>query len=272
MKSFLSALTALLLFTSPVGSPPAAAVDVVANDVTDVYEMSGSIILDASFAEARESAECTTCHWRILRTCATGPLEDRRNCLGISCLAAANIAEVWRADAPTPPPIGDSLWVYRGLVCLLAPPAAVAVVSAQVRDVATRALPALRPTSQPANTTLTGLPTYFRSTQPMVVVTAPALVSGLFVTIRAVPTWTWDFGQGPHTITQDPGGAWPNGRVRHTYPRRGIYRVRVTTTWRAVYSLPGISDLPVDGDISQSAWFDLRVREARRFLHKSQGA
>ncbi len=272
VKSFLSALTALFLFTSSVGALPAAAVDVVANDITDVYEISGSIILDASFAEARESADCASCHWRILRTCATGPLEGRRNCLGIPCVAAANIAEVWRADAPAAPPIGDPLWLYRGLVCLTTPPIAVSVVSTQVRDFTLRALPALRPASQPASTTLTGLPTIFRSSQPMLFVSTPALVSGLTVTVRAAPTWTWDFGQGPQLITRDAGGAWPTGRVRHTYARRGIYRVRVTTTWRAVYTVPGIPDLPVEGDISQSAWFDLRVREARRFLHKSQGA
>jgi hypothetical protein len=39
-----------------------------------------------------------------------------------------------------------------------------------------------------------------------------------------------------------------------------------------VYEARGITDLPVDGVITQSAWFDLRVREARRFLRKPQGA
>lgn len=271
MKPFLRVAFGALLVTTLIADVPVAAVDVVANDTTDLYEISGSVILDSTYPESRDAATCTTCHWRIIRTCASGPLEDRRNCTGVACPTAEGIAEVWRADAPALPPVGDPLWTYRGLICLLEPPTATGAIAAGIRDLAVRAVPALQPLAQP-RTTLTGLPTLFRSGQPTDLMTAPAVVGGVTVRIRAVPSWTWDFGQGGILTTTDPGAAWPNGRVRHTYPRRGIYRVRVTCTWQAVYEARGITDLPVEGVITQSAWFDLRVREARRFLRKPQGA
>ena len=272
MNRFLRALLATLLATGSGLGGPAAAVDVIGNDATDTYEISGAVILDGSYAEAHEAATCSNCHWRIIRTCASGPLEDRRNCLGVPCPTAEGIAEVWRADAEAAPAIGDPLWTYRGLVCLTSPPTPVAVVATAVYDLAIRAVPPLRPASQPAASTLTGLPTLFTTGQPAMVLTEPAVVGGLTVLIHAEPTWTWDFGHGAPLTSSDPGGAWPSGRIRHVYPKRGIFRIRVTCSWHATYEVRGITELPVDGVITQSTWFDLRVREARRFLQKSKGA
>lgn len=272
MKQFPRSLGGTILLSFLANAAPAAAAEVSANDSTDLYEISGAVILDASHAEAHAAATCTNCHWRIIHTCASGPLEDRRNCLGLPCPTAQGIAEVWRADAVQAPSVGDALWTYRGLVCLTAPPAAVMSITSAVEDLALRAVPPLKPVSQPGSTTLAGLATLFSSRQPTAVHTDPAFVGGLAVIIHTVPTWTWDFGHGPVLTTTDPGGPWPTGHVRHTYLKRGIFRVRVTSTWRATYEVRGITDLPVDGVITQSAWFDLRVREARRFLQKPKGA
>lgn len=112
----------------------------------------------------------------------------------------------------------------------------------------------------------------FRSGQPAGFAAPSATVAGVQVSIRATPSWTWDFGQGAVQTTSNAGAPWPGSGVRHSYPRRGIYRVRVTATWNAVYDANGVTDLPVDGVLTQSAWFDLRVREARRFLRTHQGA
>ncbi len=261
MRQFLPALLLVVALATP-----ASATDVTGNDLTDTYEISGAVILNHTFAEAPAASSCSNCHWRVIRICQAGGVEDRSACLGTACTASTEVAEVWRAEADAAPPIGDPLWTYRGTMCLTEPPIAAAPVAFAVRDLAVRGLPALRPIAQPSGRTLTGLPTYFRSGQPPLFRSAPALVADTTVVIRAQPVWTWDFGQGPLLSTSNPGGGYPHGAVRHTYPRRGTFRVRVTCTWHATYDTRGLTDLPVDGVITQSAWFDLRVKEARRYL------
>ena len=245
---------------------PASATEVTSDDTRDLYAISGAIILNASAPDAVAAATCTNCHWRVIRICTGGALEERRPCPGTPCSRSADTAELWRADAPAAPPVGDPAWQYRGLMCLTEPPLSAGSVDSAIHDLQLRALPALRPASQPSGTTLTGLPTYFQSGQPAQFIAVPADVAGVTVQITATPRWTWDFGHGDVMSTADPGLPYPKGRLRHTYPRRGIYRVRATTTWTAHYSARGIPDIPVSGDITQTAWFDLRVREARRFI------
>ncbi len=258
-------LLALVLVLAAMG--PAAGAEVVANDVSDSYEISGAVLLNSSFVEAAAATSCDNCHWRVIRICTGGSLEDRPACRGASCEITSQLAEVWRADAVSRPPLGDPLWTFRGTICLTEPPVPMASLSGGVHDLALRALPVLAPGSQPASSTLTGLPTYFRTGQPASFVAAPATVGAVEVIVFAQPSWSWDFGHGPMLTTTDPGGVYPAGRVRHTYPKRGLFRVRVTCTWRATYSAHGLTNLPIDGVITQSAAFDLRVREARRYLH-----
>jgi hypothetical protein len=260
----LTFLPALLLALGPAA--PAGATEVLADDLSDSYVISGAIILNGTFTEAQTASSCGNCQWRVIRVCTAGGVEDRSACLGTACVASEDVAEVWRADAPSPPPVGDPLWTYRGTMCLTEPPVAATVVTAGVHDLALRSVPPILLASQPTVSTLTGLPTYFRSGQPAQFQAAPATVAGTLVTLRAQPVWTWDFGQGATLTTSDPGGPYPSGRVRHTYPRRGIFRVRVTCSWHATYSTRGLTDIPVDGVITQSAWIDLRVHEARRYL------
>ena len=247
-------------------SSPVQAVEVNGDDLADRYVISGAVLLNDSSPEAPSAAVCTNCHWRIIRICLGGTLEDRPTCPDAPCAAASEVAELWRADAAFLPPVGDPLWEYHGILCLSDPPVAAAGVTSAVADLAHRSLPPLAPRAQPSGVTLTGLPTYFRAGQPSSFAPESVSVAGVAVRLRARPTWTWDFGHGPILVTEDPGGPAPTGSIRHTYPRRGVVRVRVTCVWTAVYSAHGIQDIPVPGEITQSAWFDLRVREARGFL------
>jgi hypothetical protein len=64
---------------------------------------------------------------------------------------------------------------------------------------------------------------------------------GTPVIIRATAsTYTWSWGDGTQTVTTQPGAAYPNATVAHTY----MYKeqdvvVRLTTSWRGTYSTNG---------------------------------
>lgn len=65
---------------------------------------------------------------------------------------------------------------------------------------------------------------------------------GTPVIIRATPsayTWGWGDGSGP-TVTTQPGAAYPNQTVAHTYMHReGPVTVTLTTSWHGSYSTNG---------------------------------
>jgi hypothetical protein len=64
---------------------------------------------------------------------------------------------------------------------------------------------------------------------------------GTPVIIRATAsTYTWTWGDGAQTVTTQPGAAYPNATVTHTY----MYEeqdvvIRLTTSWRGSYSTDG---------------------------------
>jgi hypothetical protein len=64
---------------------------------------------------------------------------------------------------------------------------------------------------------------------------------GTPVTIRATASaYTWTWGDGGQTVTTQPGAAYPNPTVAHTYmyAERDVV-VRLTTSWRGSYSTDG---------------------------------
>jgi hypothetical protein len=61
------------------------------------------------------------------------------------------------------------------------------------------------------------------------------------VTIRATPSaYTWTWGDGAQTVTTQPGTAYPNATVTHTYmyAERDVV-IRLTTSWRGSYTTDG---------------------------------
>lgn len=262
VRKYLALLLGLMLILGPTAN--AVAIDVVADDTADEYLISGPAYLDSSFGEATAATDCADCHWRVLVICASGSLDDRRGCDQLP-LACPRIAEVWRADAVEAPPIGDPLWQYRGVMCLTHPPVLTREVHAQLPELVRQQVPPLRAGSRPHRITVTNLPTAFFSGQPERL--DPELrVAGAVVRLHLEPAWTWDFGHGQPVLTHRAGTPQSTSPVRHRFPRRANYRVRVDARWHATYDVNGIPGSPVPDDITQSAWFDLQVREARRFL------
>jgi hypothetical protein len=98
--------------------------------------------------------------------------------------------------------------------------------------------------------------------------TLTTTILGIGVTITATPTsYAWDFGDGATMATADPGLPWPDGALAHTYKRVGGYRLGLTTTWSATYTLAGdptVRDVP--GTATTTGAVPLEVRERRAYL------
>lgn len=128
---------------------------------------------------------------------------------------------------------------------------------------------------QPAGGAITQLPTYFAveddsrapTTFHVMIPEAPQVVLDVTVT----PTsWRWDFGDGHSLVTSDPGGDYPDGRVTHTYTRRGTVTVSTATT-SAVTQTVRTPDgaLPAQtaaASVSPATLTTLPVREGRAVL------
>ena len=272
LRPSLLRLIASLLLAGPCLSPAASAAEVVADDHSDTYAISGALLFDGRYGDARAAAGCSDCHWRITRICSWADIGARPGCIlqAWECTAEESLAVILRADAPARPPDDDPRWQARGTTCLgPAPPQSATSIHSELHEHVTLAVPPLRAASQPQGTTLTRLSTYFRSGQPRLFAPATLTIAGVPVTLRAVPTWHWRFGDGSELVTSDPGGVHPDGAVTHAFRRRGLHRVTVVTTWSAEFDARGITAIPVSGDaVTQTQSFDLRVREGRTFLTK----
>ena len=175
-------------------------------------------------------------------------------------------------------------WVRIGLSCNV--PAA-AVVAAAARPVLTLAAirqafrevqfakPVVR--IQPeGNVTLVNLPTYYRIQWPDQGVgpqeVARVQLLGRSVRIRPLGrSFVYDFGDGEHAgPTDDAGGTYPDGGVRHTYDHPGAAGVSVEATYGGEFSVDEGPWQQV-GETVQIAGppTGLRVREARARLEAS---
>ncbi len=100
---------------------------------------------------------------------------------------------------------------------------------------------------------------------PQTVVTT---ILGTAVTVTATPvSYAWDFGDGATLSTTDPGRPWPDGTLAHAYTRLGGYRLTLTTTWSATYTVaadPAVHMVP--GTATTTSATPLEVRERRSHL------
>lgn len=84
-------------------------------------------------------------------------------------------------------------------------------------------------------------------------VTKETTILGYHVTITASPiSYTWHCGDGSVFTTTDGGGHWPHGTVTHSYTRAGRYTLSVETTWRATYTVNGVT-YPIEGTLTSTS-------------------
>jgi hypothetical protein len=249
--------------------PPAvSAADVHGDDERDRYVGTGGLLLPGSIDAGTRStvAACGTCQWRLSTPCLLSPLghafDGQSPCMSVvrGCAAGDQLLRAWFRDGVDP-------WREIGLVCI--GPAGPRTVSDVGRAAAGRFeqdLPDLAPTAQPERGVVAQVPVVFGSGQGSGGTQYRYQVLGTDVVLTAAPRWRWDFGDGAGLHTDLPGGRFPLANVAHPYRRAGEYRVGVTTTWSATFTVAGLGPFPVDEMITQNRWMTVRVGEGRAVL------
>jgi len=82
-----------------------------------------------------------------------------------------------------------------------------------------------------------------------------ATLLGAAVDIRATASgYRWDWGDGSHTQTSDPGRPYPHATLTHTYPHASAAAtVALTTTWTGQFRINGGAWMPFDSTITSAS-------------------
>ena len=106
---------------------------------------------------------------------------------------------------------------------------------------------------QPPNgRTLVNFATNFYTDNGPFDVTPPLQLLGHTVELRVRPvTFAWHYGDGAIDETSEPGAAYPELRITHTYLQKGSVTPSVDTTYAATYRVDRAGPwLPVDGTVT----------------------
>lgn len=93
---------------------------------------------------------------------------------------------------------------------------------------------------QPGYEPLVNMPVYFSSGLPESFNTVVDVI-GERVSVKLVPHFHYNFGDGTTLDTTNVGGFYPDGKVTHTYKQPGEYNVRVDIVWGGVFITKGLS-------------------------------
>lgn len=259
-------VAAVALLAVAFAAAPARAADVHGDDDRDVYVGTGGLILPGSVSAKprREAAGCPGCQWRVTEVCQDPGLgsafSGRGGCGGLvpGCRDGLTMRRV--LFHPTQGP-----WRDLGLICL-GEPLTVAEVGHDVRTAVEEQVPVLAPAFWPARGAVTQLPVTFSSGQPAGSREWSMQVSGRTVRVRAMPSWSWTFGDGAAWTGTDPGGGPSRPTVAHAYGRPGLMPVEVVVRWSATYEVDGLGPFDVPEPVSQSARMEVLVGEGRAVL------
>ena len=170
--------------------------------------------------------------------------------------AAPNDVMIWIFTGPAGVSIpAPGQWVRSGQRCML-PSAAAAAQALPVltaRDFRRLPLPPGGVNVQPPNLrTLINVPTNLFVEADVTVLDTTLL--GFPVQVRATPqSFRWTFGDGRGLVTDDPGAAYPDLRITHTYTQPGVARLALATTYSGEYSIAGGPWLPINGTAEVSS-------------------
>jgi hypothetical protein len=91
---------------------------------------------------------------------------------------------------------------------------------------------------QPEVEPLVNVPIFFWSDLPTQFATRVTVV-GEVVDVLLRPGFVWSFGDGTFLSTTDPGGPYPNGKIKHTYKNPGIYPIILVQSWNGHWTHNG---------------------------------
>ena len=143
-------------------------------------------------------------------------------------------------------------------------------VQAAVHEELRKRIPSPSVTSAPPGVSLVNLLTIF-STTPAAE-QAIAFAQPVPGEVRAVPEYTWDFGDGIHGV--GPGKPFtssvlpsknPEYYTGAKYTQPGTKHVTLTVTWRVTFRLEGVQDIPLE-PIVMTASEDKQIATARGVL------
>ena len=215
-----------------------------------------------SDTDRHDIAACANCRWALVPVCKQGQPGVGCGPAATSCPAGSRRMVVLLMRPP------DTTWSTVGSYCVSGSPVTVDDVAHQLSDVVLQRVPPLTPSFQPAGGTLVNLPAIFSSGQPARLDTRRFDLVGFGIVLDARASWHWDFGDGAAADTDDPGGAWPDRGVSHTYTQPGRLTVRVVSQWQGWFTVDGMGPFAVAGaPVTQtSGALPLVVHEARAVL------
>jgi len=116
--------------------------------------------------------------------------------------------------------------------------ARVVTKTANLSDRLTKLVPTGGVAFQPEFDALINVPVIYWIDVPEIFQSRVSII-GEVVDVALRPAFIWAFGDGAIWATTNPGAAYPNQSITHTYTRPGIYSVTVITTWNGSFTHNG---------------------------------
>lgn len=242
----------------------AASPDVSGNNAIAAYVGTGGLLLPDSFSGSSQTkskvADCLGCTWRYTIYCMQESGVPCKHAV-TSCPRGSLLYRVWFGQtAGTVSVVGSVCWGS-------STPVTRSQVEDQVKDYVVRYIPALNPGYDPPGGSLTSVPVIFWTGQPTMFKPRGFSLSGRSVSIAAVPTWRWSWGDGVAVWKTVAGAQYPSRQITHQYRSPGNYKVGVTAVWQAKYNVSGVGTFDVSGEVlRQSKSLDVPISSARTVL------
>ena len=119
---------------------------------------------------------------------------------------------------------------------------------------------------QPSFQPLVNVPVYFWCDLPEIFTTKVKII-GETIDVVMRPGFAWSYGDGSFESTTDPGAAYPDGKITHTYSKAGTYLVTLITSWNGTFAHNGVQR-SITGDIKKISTVTIKIVTApTRFMN-----
>ena len=215
-----------LLLTTFLPIATASAADCVDSACIDVYTQDGQIIIEGKKGSGPTANAKPKAKPRVIKPKVAKPIFPE----------LIPRPKVTPAPTPSKPPTPTAKRTYKPRVKPSLKPKTTTSVS--LNDRLIKLLPTGGIAYQPEAEPLVNVPVYFWSDLPTQFATRVSVV-GEVVDVLLRPGFAWSFGDGTFLTTTDAGGPFPNGKIKHTYKKAGIYPVTLVQSWNGHWTHNG---------------------------------